>query len=231
MFATFPIEILGEIASHVSKDDIMTLRVVSKGFRHACMPRFGAIVSEGKALYPTRKSVVQYVKLANDKALAPYIKSIRVVGETFHNPTHGSDWAWSQFASENQIKLTPANVTAFHHLINVHEYETVKALDFILLGRYRSLMAYLFRRLTHLKSVYVQQKLGRTQHVPGWAGTKLLGKITGYHAGMNTKWVLYGDWNSYEDETGDVIETGVSFKQDLLYAVDNCGRALDVFME
>ncbi|KAJ4350658.1 hypothetical protein N0V95_004563 [Ascochyta clinopodiicola] len=230
-------DIVTEIAAVIDDPkDLGHFRRVNKRFNTATKYVLGKRITNDFTVYPRFASMKALLTAVRDKGMVKYIRNITLLAEGLKQHEYGYLWAWEDLQIWADLTLTESDIKTIHEINAAHADDDVKNGDFIITGHYRLMLTTLLQHLPNLATITIR-KLQPGEQIPGWSGTKLFKELSFYHDRLDTRKILYGDWQydvthrcitHYRDEYGDLIcepDAGpqASFVDDLKAAMSASG--------
>ncbi|UPX10118.1 uncharacterized protein EKO05_0000789 [Ascochyta rabiei] len=232
-----PDEIVTEIAAVIDEpEDLGHFRRVNKRFNAATKYVLGKRIANDFTVYPRHASMKALLTAVRDDGVAKYIRNITLLAEGLKQHEYGYIWAWEDLQIWAELTITENDIKTIHEINAAHANDVIENCDFIITGHYRSMLTTLLRLLPNLATITIR-KLQPGEQIPGWSGTKLFKDLSFHHDRLDTRKILYGDWQydvthrritHYRDEFGDLIcepDAGpqASFVDDLKAAMSTSG--------
>jgi hypothetical protein len=227
---------VGEIgAVIVNPKDFCNFRLANKRFGEATKYVQGKRIAN-TTVYPRYANVKALFAAIKDSEVAKYVRNITLLAECLKEHEFGYIWAWEDLQIWGDLQYTKKDVRLINAINMAHADDVIKNSDFIISGEYRTMLTTLLQALPNLNTITVR-KLAPGEQIPGWRGVELLKELSFYHDRLDTRMILYSDWQydtkhrritHYKDEFGDLIsepDAGpqASFVDDLKAAVNASG--------
>ncbi|KAJ8112432.1 hypothetical protein OPT61_g5194 [Boeremia exigua] len=205
---SMPVEILQTIAATiVSSVDFCNFRLINKRIREVTTHSMGMRIVN-MTIYPRYTSIKALIQTIEHEDVVKYVRSITLLAESPRVHEYGYSWAWEDLQMWSHLEYTDKDLMVMQDIDAAHANDIDHNGGFITTGHYRIMLTELLSCLPHLATIKVR-KLNPGEHVPGWAGIKLLEKLSFYRDDLDTRYIYYGDWQydtlhrrttSYTDE-------------------------------
>ncbi|KAF2683974.1 hypothetical protein K458DRAFT_404300 [Lentithecium fluviatile CBS 122367] len=200
-----PTELLHLVAAEAGVAAIKNLRLTCRNLDYCMVHPLAKDISQNKKLYPTHESCVEWLELLS-APWASTIDNITVVGETHRQHPYGFEWAWEHVYNGNEDSVDNANYTVINEIESSHIEAADRAQQFVTAGTYRAMLSTVLRKMPALRTITIQNRLGRDEHILGWTGLEHLRLLSGFGT-IDYHDVFYGNWRYDSDYKMVTIDT------------------------